>query len=193
MDVELRPEGTLVVALTADDQARLQHQLAFQQKLGLPLQWISAAETRRREPHLAGKLAGAVFSPEDHQVDNRKLVAALAASPPKRPARSSASIAPVKAISSRGGRARGYRSRGRRPQVAADKVVLAAGAWSRSIEGLQPELRPRCGRSRGRCWRCAWIRPRRCLSHVRLGARRVSRAAPGRPLAGGSDRRGERL
>ena len=46
-------------------------------KLGLPLQWISAAETRRREPHLAGKLAGAVWSPEDHQVDNRKLAAAL--------------------------------------------------------------------------------------------------------------------
>jgi glycine oxidase len=32
-----------VVALTADDQARLSHQLVFQQKLGLPLQWISAA------------------------------------------------------------------------------------------------------------------------------------------------------
>jgi glycine oxidase len=49
IDVGLRPEGTLVVALTADDQARLLHQLAFQQKLGLPLRWISAAETRRRK------------------------------------------------------------------------------------------------------------------------------------------------
>ena len=78
IDVELRQEGTLVVALTADDQARLHHQLTFQHQLGLPLQWISAAETRRREPHLAGKLAGAVFSPEDHQVDNRKLAAGLA-------------------------------------------------------------------------------------------------------------------
>ena len=77
IDVELRTEGTLVIASTADDQARLHHHLAFQQKLGLPLQWISAAETRRREPRLAGKLAGAVWSPEDHQVDNRKLAAAL--------------------------------------------------------------------------------------------------------------------
>src|SRR5258708_9204306 len=76
VDVELRTEGTLVVALTADDQARLNHQLVFQQKLGLPLQWISAAETRRRQPHLAGKLAGAVWSPEDTQVDNRQLPAA---------------------------------------------------------------------------------------------------------------------
>ena len=77
IDVELRREGTLVIALTADDQARLFHHLEFQKKLDLPLQWISAAETRRREPHLAGKLAGAVFSPEDHQVDNRKLATAL--------------------------------------------------------------------------------------------------------------------
>src|SRR5262249_16556979 len=77
VDVELSTEGTLVVALTADDQARLNHHFLFKQNLGLPLQWIPAAETRRREPHLAGKLAGAVLSPEDTQVDNRKLARAL--------------------------------------------------------------------------------------------------------------------
>src|SRR5215467_3321669 len=65
LSVDLRREGTLLVALTADDQARLRHQLAFQKSLGLPLEWISAAEARRREPHLASA-AGAVFSPEDH-------------------------------------------------------------------------------------------------------------------------------
>src|SRR5262249_57882529 len=43
VDVGLPPQGTLVGALTSHDQARLNHQLAFQQKLGLPLQWISAA------------------------------------------------------------------------------------------------------------------------------------------------------
>ena len=40
IDVELRTEGTLMVALTADDQARLQHHLVFQHKLGLPLEWL---------------------------------------------------------------------------------------------------------------------------------------------------------
>ena len=140
VDVELRPEGTLLVALTADDQARLTHQLVFQQKLGLPLHWISAAETRRREPHLAGKLAGAVFSPEDTQVDNRKLVAALRVA-----AEAAGAIIneyrPVKAISSRSGRVEGI-VLADGTKVAADKVVLAAGAWARSIEGLEPELRP---------------------------------------------------
>ncbi len=125
VDVELRQEGTLVVALTADDQARIHHHLAHQKKLGLPLEWISAAETRRREPHLAGKLAGALWSPEDHQVDNRKLAAGL------RIAAEAAGATihehtPVKEISIVGGRA--------------DGVVLADGV----------KVAGRCGRAGGR-------------------------------------------
>src|SRR5262245_48370989 len=76
--VDLRQEGTLVVAPPADDAAQLRHQLAFQQGLALPVEWMSGRDARRREPHLAN-LAGAVFSPQDHQVDNRKLTAALRA------------------------------------------------------------------------------------------------------------------
>jgi glycine oxidase len=140
IDVELRTEGTLVVALTADDQARLNHHLVFQHQLGLPLHWISAAETRRREPHLAGKLAGAVLSPEDHQVDNRKLAAALRIA-----AEAAGAVIsehqPVSAISSHAGRVDGV-ALADGTKVAADVVVLAAGAWSRGIEGVAAELRP---------------------------------------------------
>ena len=140
VDVELRQEGTLVVALTADDQARIHHHLAHQKKLGLPLEWISAAETRRREPHLAGKLAGALWSPEDHQVDNRKLAAGL------RIAAEAAGATihehtPVKEISIAGGRADGV-ILADGVKVEADVVVLAAGAWSRGIAGVAPEHRP---------------------------------------------------
>jgi glycine oxidase len=114
--------------------------LAFQHKLGLPLQWISAAETRHREPHLAGKLAGAVFAPEDHQVDNRKLAAALRVAAEAAGARINEQQ-PVSAISSSGSRVDGIvLADGRK--VTADVVVLAAGSWSRSIEGLPTELRP---------------------------------------------------
>jgi glycine oxidase len=138
IDVELRTEGTLVVALTADDQARLQHHLVHQHNLGLPLHWITPAETRRREPHLAGKLAGAVWSPEDHQVDNRKLAQAL------RIAAAGAIIrehTPVKSISTTNGRVDGVVLEDG-TKIASDVVVLAAGAWSRSIGGLAPEQRP---------------------------------------------------
>jgi glycine oxidase len=140
IDVELRTEGTLVVALTADDQARIHHHLDYQKKLGLPLSWISAAETRRREPHLAGKLAGAVWSPQDHQVDNRKLAAALKVAAEK----AGATIhehTPVKEIEVVGPRVDGVVLEDG-SKVAADVVVLAAGAWSRGIAGLPPDQRP---------------------------------------------------
>jgi glycine oxidase len=140
VDVELRREGTLVLALTADDQAEIAHRLAFQQQLGLPLEWLSAAATRAKEPRLAGKIAGALFSPEDHQVDNRKLAKAL------RIAAESAGAKivedrRVKEIAARNGQARGVLFDDD-TTFAADIVVLAAGAWSRQIGGLPPDRRP---------------------------------------------------
>jgi glycine oxidase len=140
VDVELRREGTLVLALTADDQAEIAHRLEFQRRLDLPLEWLSAAATREREPHLAGKIAGALFSPEDHQVDNRKLAAAL------RIAAEAAGATihehrPVKEIVVQGGRAKGVALEDD-TIAAADIVVLAAGAWSRTIGGLPPDRRP---------------------------------------------------
>jgi glycine oxidase len=140
IDVELREEGTLVLALTADDQAEIAHRLEFQRQLDLPLEWLSAAQTRAREPRLAGKIAGALFSPQDHQVDNRKLAQAL------RVAAEAADVTiheqrPVKEIIVQGGRAKGVALEDG-TIAAADVVVLAAGAWSRGIAGLPPDRRP---------------------------------------------------
>jgi glycine oxidase len=140
IEVELRREGTLVLALTADDEAEIAHRLEFQRTLDLPLEWLSAASTRAREPHLAGKIAGALFSPEDHQVDNRKLVQALRIAAEA----SGATIHehhPVKEILLQGGQARGV-VLDDGTTAPADIVVLAAGAWSRGIGGLPPDRRP---------------------------------------------------
>jgi glycine oxidase len=140
VDVELRREGTLVLALTADDQAEIAHRLEFQRQLDLPLEWLSAAATRAREPHLAGKIAGALFSPQDHQVDNRKFVQAL------RIAAETAGATihehrPVREIFVQSGRAKGVVLEDG-TTAPADIVVLAAGAWSRGIGGLPPDRRP---------------------------------------------------
>jgi glycine oxidase len=138
IDVELREEGTLIVAVNADDQARLQHQLVFQRGLDLPLEWISAAEARRREPHLATRLAGAVWSPQDHQVDNRKLAAALRVAAERAGAIIREGCA-VGAVVEKSGRVAGVAVGAE--TVAADVVVVAAGAASRAIGGL-PEAVP---------------------------------------------------
>ncbi len=140
IDVELRREGTLVLALTADDQAEIDHRLQFQRKLGLPLEWLSAGATRAREPHLAGKLAGALFSPEDHQVDNRKLAQALRIAAETAGA-TIREFEPVREIAMHNGRTTGVVLEDG-TIFDADIVVLAAGAWSRSIRGLSQDRRP---------------------------------------------------
>jgi glycine oxidase len=139
MGVDVRQEGTLVLALNADDQGRLRHQLEFQKSLALPLNWISAAEARRREPHL-GAIAGAVLSPEDHQVDNRKLAAALKAAATCAGAVVQEHTA-IERILVTGRRASGVRLADG-TDVTAGTVVVAAGAWSRGIEGVPTALRP---------------------------------------------------
>ncbi|MEX0842104.1 MAG: glycine oxidase ThiO [Xanthobacteraceae bacterium] len=139
MSVGYRGEGTLVLALTADDQARLQHLQTFQQSLGLPLEWLTAAQTRRREPHLAPGIAGAIFSPQDHQVDNRAVVAALRNAAARAGAVIREHVA-VEGVETAGDRVAGIRAEGR--VIPADVVVVAAGAWSRGIAGLPPEARP---------------------------------------------------
>jgi glycine oxidase len=140
VDVGLRREGTLVLALTADDQATIAHHLEFQRKLDLPLEWLSAAATRAKEPRLAGKIAGALFSPQDHQVDNRKLAQALRIAAETVGA-NILEHRPVKELVVQGGRAKGVLLEDD-TKVAADIVVLAAGAWSRTIGGLPPDRRP---------------------------------------------------
>jgi glycine oxidase len=140
IDVELRREGILHLALTADDQAEIAQRLEFQRQLDLPLEWLSAAATRAREPHLAGKIAGALFSPEDHQVDNRKLVQALRVAAEAAGAKI-CEHRPVKEIVVQSGRAKGVLLQDE-TVAAADIVVLAAGAWSRGIGGLPPDRQP---------------------------------------------------
>ena len=139
MAVDLRGEGTMVIALNADDAAKVRFLHEFQTRLGLPVEWLSGAEVRRREPYLQPGVAGALFCAGDHQVDNRKVAAALHTAA----LRAGAAIheyAEVSRIEVRGGRAVGVQVGDR--LVEADRVILAAGAWSGWIDGLSSAVRP---------------------------------------------------
>lgn len=143
ISVNYRNEGTLVVALNRDDTAQLRHSYEFQKELGLELHWLTAAEARQREPHLKPGIAAAVFSPRDHQVENRLLGPALAGTA-RRVGVELIEHCPVREVIIAGGRAAGVvTDRGR---DLADVVVLAAGAWSREIAGIPaaylPPVRP---------------------------------------------------
>jgi glycine oxidase len=77
LDLGYRTEGTLTVALTGDDLAEAEREWTYQRELGLPVTPLRPTELRAREPLLATRLRGGAFAPGDHQVDPRRLVAAL--------------------------------------------------------------------------------------------------------------------
>ncbi|MER5701364.1 glycine oxidase ThiO [Micromonospora sp. NPDC002296] len=72
-----RTEGTLVVGLTSDDLAEARRLWTYQRGLGLPITPLRPSELRDREPALAPRVRGGAVAPGDHQVDPRRLVAAL--------------------------------------------------------------------------------------------------------------------
>jgi glycine oxidase len=139
ISVDYRDEGTMNVALTRDDAEHLRHNYDFQKSLGLELEWLSGADARRREPHLRPGISGAVLSPQDHQVENRLVVRALAEA-----ARRAGAVlherCAVREIDVAGERACGVVSE--LGHERADFVVLAAGAWSREIGGIPPSYLP---------------------------------------------------
>ena len=142
VSVDYRDEGTLIVALDRDDAEALRFNYDYQRGQGLAVEWLSGAEARKREPFLSPNVCAGVYSPGDHQVDNRKLVEALVQA--CRAAGAALHVgAEVQAMDIEAGRARGLVLAGddagpRRYDV----VVLAAGAWSRGIAGLPDALKP---------------------------------------------------
>lgn len=79
LDIGYRAEGTLVVALTAGDRAEVLRLRDHQTGLGLPARQQTAAELRAREPSLAPRPHGGVYSSGDRQVNPRRMVVALRA------------------------------------------------------------------------------------------------------------------
>jgi glycine oxidase len=138
-EIGYRAEGTLAVALTRDDAERLRFSFEFQRRLDIELAWLSGADARRREPHLRPGIAAAVFSPHDHQVDNRRLSRALAAAFVQAGG-DLREHAAVGASDIDASRVRGVVVDGQRHP--ADVVVLAAGAWSAALDGLPDAARP---------------------------------------------------
>ena len=131
--------GTLMVALDADENRAFDELYRFQSSLGLEVQRLTGRETRAEEPGLAPKVRGGIFVQGDHQVDNRALLDALRAACERAGAEIVADT--VKAVEVARGRVEAVvtASEG---AVACGTVVLAAGSWSGSVEGLPPDAVP---------------------------------------------------
>ncbi len=138
-DVGYLPCGSVVAAWDAADLAALRDLHAYAATLGRSVELVGSRELHRLVPALASGLPGGLVAADDHQVDNRRLHRALLAAVKR---------AGVRIVGERAAellvehdRATGLRlDTGAR--VAADTVLLAAGAWSGRLAGVPDDALP---------------------------------------------------
>ncbi len=137
--VPLNTQGTLMVGVDRDDAEAIRRLYRFRESKGLAVSWLGGSEAREAEPLLSPRVTAAMWIPDDWEVDNRALVEALRRA---LEARGGAlhENAPVEGLDGRAGRARGVVVAGEVRE--ADVVVLAAGAWSGTLDGVPAPVRP---------------------------------------------------
>ncbi|WP_326649373.1 MULTISPECIES: glycine oxidase ThiO [unclassified Streptomyces] len=137
--VGYRACGTLAVALDADDRAHLRELHALQRQSGLESEWLAGRECRRLEPMLAPGVRGGLRVDGDHQVDPRRLAAALVAACER-----------AGVVFHRGWAERLSVVRDRAAgvvltdgsELTADQVVLACGSLSGRLGGVPADVLP---------------------------------------------------
>ncbi|MBV1950311.1 glycine oxidase ThiO [Streptomyces sp. BV129] len=138
-DLGYRRSGTLAVAFDTDDRAQLREVHELQLRCGLDSEWLSGRECRRLEPMLAPGVRGGLRADGDHQIDPRRLAAALL------DACERAGVAFHRSWAARldtaGDRATGITTADG-TTLAAGQVVLAGGSLSGRLEGVPEALVP---------------------------------------------------
>ena len=190
IDIELETTGTLYLAFTQHDEDELQKRYAWQQEAGLPIEKLSAAEVRQLEPSINEDVRAALKFPFDSQVENRRLINALAAANERLGVHMETGTAVVSLKIERDRVIGLETSRG---FIAADAVVIAAGAWSSLLGAADkalPNLRIKPVRGQMLCFepkpqiaRHVIYSPRGYVVPRRDG--RPGRAVPGGRRAGG--------
>lgn len=128
-----RESGTITVARDADDLAALDELVAYQRELGLDVERLRSRELRAIEPGLAPSVRGGALVGSDHQIDPRRLVAALLEACRRRGV--IVRREPAAAVEGRSVRLHDGELE------AGDAVVVAAGCWSGGL-GVPEAVRP---------------------------------------------------
>src|SRR5215217_889081 len=131
IDVELDTTGTLYLALTEHDQAEIEKRYEWQSRAGLSVELLDAREARELEPCISDSTLGALRFPKDIQVENRRLLSALANSVQKLGV-TIATETSVDSLIIEGNRLTGVQTS--RGSINCAVAVVAAGTWSSFIK-----------------------------------------------------------
>lgn len=134
-----RTEGTLEVGFDDDDLRALEDLCRYRRTLGLRVQRLRGRECRAIEGGLSPLVRGGVLVEGDHQVDNRRLLAALQVAC----CRAGVGFVAERAVTFT---APSSVTLANSARLTAGRVVLAAGCWSAHLDGLPapavPPVRP---------------------------------------------------
>jgi len=134
LDVELDRAGTLYVGFGEEDRREMEARFLWQTRAGLAVERLTPEEARALEPSLSPSLRAALRFPRDWQVENRRLVRALAQSALRMGVRV---LTETEATGVRLGRGRAVGVETSRGLLSAGAVVLAAGAWASRVPLLE--------------------------------------------------------
>ncbi|MDQ6652507.1 MAG: glycine oxidase ThiO [Acidobacteriota bacterium] len=141
IDVELETTGTLYLAFTEHDVNEVEKRYQWQSEAGLVVERLTADAARSLEPAISEKIRSALKFPLDVQVENRRLVKALAVSNERCGVRM---VTDTTVESLRIDRSRVSGVETSRGSVATEKVVIANGAWASVVKAADkalPDLR----------------------------------------------------
>jgi len=127
IDIQLDTTGTLYLAFTEHDADELEQRYEWQQKAGLAIEKLSGDMARKLEPSICEDVREALRFPLDTQVENRRLISALAAANERLGVRMETRT-DVMSLKVERDRVAGIETS--RGFVATDRVVIAGGAWS---------------------------------------------------------------
>ncbi|HTG87521.1 MAG TPA: glycine oxidase ThiO [Pyrinomonadaceae bacterium] len=135
IDVELDTTGTLYIALTYHDLVEIEKRYEWQTAAGLEVEKLTASQALQLEPCLSQSVRGALRFPRDLQVENRRLLSALANSVAKLGV-TVLSGTTVESVKIERDEVRGVHTL--RGFISCPNVVVAAGTWSSLLKLSQP-------------------------------------------------------
>jgi glycine oxidase len=130
INIELETSGTLYLAFTEEDESELERRYKWQARAGLEVEKLSADTAKLLEPSISGSVRAALRFPRDTQVENRRLISALAAANEALGVRVLTGVSVDSLDIQRKGVSGSQTSRG---VIACERVVIASGAWTTQI------------------------------------------------------------
>lgn len=130
IDIELETSGTMYLGFTEEDESELEKRYEWQERAGLDVEKLSVDTAKLLERCISDGVRAALRFPRDTQVENRRLISALAAANEALGVRVLTGVS-VDSLNFKRNQVAGIQTSS--GFIACENVVIAGGAWTSQI------------------------------------------------------------